>query len=49
MVLLGTAAYVVSCFLPYFEVELGGPNEGVTMFEQLQVGSSTGRSTSARS
>lgn len=39
VVLLGTAVYVASCFLPYFEVELGGPNEGVTMFEQLQVGS----------
>jgi hypothetical protein len=39
VVLLGTAGYVVSCFLPYFEVELGDRNEGVTMFEQLQVGS----------
>ena len=39
VVLLGAVVFVVSCFLPYFEVGLGGRNEGVTMFEQLQVGS----------
>lgn len=39
VVLLGAAASVVSCFLPYYEVGLGGRSEGVTMFEQLQVGS----------
>jgi hypothetical protein len=38
-VLLGAAAFVVSCFLPYYVVGLGGRNEGITVYEQLQVGS----------
>jgi hypothetical protein len=38
-VLLGAGAFVVSCFLPYYVVGLGGRNEGVTMYEQLQFGS----------
>jgi hypothetical protein len=39
VVLIGAAAYVASCFLPYYEIGLGGRNETVTMYEQLQVGS----------
>jgi hypothetical protein len=39
VVLLGSAAFVVSCFLPFYEIGLGGKNETVSAWEQLQVGS----------
>jgi hypothetical protein len=39
VVLLGAAAFVASCFLPYYEVGLGGRDESVSMYQQLQVGS----------
>ena len=39
VVLLGTALFVASCFLPYYEVGLGGRSETVSVYEQLQVGS----------
>lgn len=39
VVLLGTAAYVVSCFLPYYAVGLGGRDQTVSMYDQLQFGS----------
>ena len=31
--------FVASCFLPYYEVGLGGRSESITLYEQLQVGS----------
>lgn len=39
VVLVGMALFVASCFIPYYAVGLGGRNEAVTLFEQLQFGS----------